>query len=353
MASIHRIATTVPPQSFGPEAIVEAGQSWLSHSSSEALLFQRFVSSSQTSRRFFVSPIGEILKPRGMKERARIFEEEGTALGTSSAAKVFEGALLGPEEIDVFIFTSCSSPVIPSIDGLIAQQIGLRPDVLRLPIYQHGCAGGIIGLALASQFAQSSKNVLLCSVEVCSLGFYREDHSAGHLVGSAIFADGSASAIISAEDSGLVFLDSQSILTEDSRHLMGYDLEDNGAHLRLDKELPSFLSRMVPGIVHAFLEKHGLSSENVDWWLFHPGGIKVLNSLEQTLSLEPRKARWAREVLTQYGNLSSASVLFVASEFTNSDVAKNGDLVMMIGMGPGLTIELILFRYARNSQLVS
>ena len=112
--------------------------------------------------------------------------------------------------------------------------------------------------------------------------------------------------------------------------MMGYDIHDDGAHLRLDKELPSFLAAQIPDLVSTFLERHSLTSADINRWLFHPGGIKILNCLEELFSLRPDQAIWARNVLRDFGNLSSASVLFVLSEFLKSRVAKDRDKVLMV-----------------------
>ncbi len=344
MSSVISVGTAVPNFAFGPEDICAAGQKWLQNSTDEKLLFERFVSSSQTKRRHFVRPLHEMLEFSSNRERSIIFEEEGTPLGVKSASSALVQAKVDPTEIDTFIFTSCSCPAIPSIDALIIQSLGLRSDVSRVPLYQHGCAGGVIGLALADKFAKLGGNVLLTSVELCSIGFFPGDHSPGHLVGSAIFGDGSASVVVSPEKGKLSFVDSQSILTRNSRHMMGYDIQDDGAHLKLDKELPSFLAREVPPLVPAFLKRNGIELRDVDWWLFHPGGTKVLSCLEEVFGIPRERAIWARDVLQNFGNLSSASVLFVTSEFLSSGVAKSRELVLMVGVGPGLTVELVLFR---------
>ncbi|MFN8392353.1 MAG: 3-oxoacyl-[acyl-carrier-protein] synthase III C-terminal domain-containing protein [Bdellovibrionota bacterium] len=343
MPSIRCIETAVPKHRYGNDEILQAAKIWLNGNTSEMALFERFVGSSQAEHRFFIQSLPEILQLGGMQRRAQMFENAGVELGAKSMRAAIETSRLDTSEVGVYIFTSCTSPVIPSIDASLIGEVGLKRTITRLPIYQHGCAGGVIGLSLANKFAKAGERVILTSVELCSLGFQFGDRTAGNLVGSAIFGDGAASVVVVPEDEGLVFLDSQSILTERSRHMMGYNIFDDGAHLRLDKELPGFLAEQIPQLVPPFLERNGLKSTDIKWWLFHPGGVKILNCLEAAFSLAPDQACWARNVLRNYGNLSSASVLFVTSEFLRSGVYQDRDLVMMVGVGPGLTVELILF----------
>jgi len=343
MASIRAVCTAVPKHCYSNEAILAAANIWLRDHPDEMTLFERFVGSSQSDRRFFCRTLDQILEFNGMRHRAAIFEEEGVEVGVRSLRDACREAEIDSAELGTFIFTSCTSPVIPSIDASLISALPLDRSISRIPIYQHGCAGGVVGLSLANKFAQAGSKVVLTSVELCSLGFQSKNHTASNLVGSALFGDGAASVVVTPEDSGLVFLDSQSILTTGSRHLMGYDIHDDGAHLRLDKELPAFLAKHVPQLVPAFLGRHGLSTSDIRWWLFHPGGVKILNALENAFSLEPHQACWARDVLRNFGNLSSASILFVTSEFLKSGVCRERDLVLMVGVGPGLTVELILF----------
>ncbi len=343
MPSIRSVGTALPKYEYRNSDILSAAKVWLANQPTEMALFERFVASAQTEKRFFIQPLDAILELGGMSKRSAMFEDVGVNLGAESLLKAVETAKLDPAEIDSFIFTSCSSPVIPSIDANIMERMNLSRSVNRLPIYQHGCAAGVIGLSLANRFAQSGEQVALTSVELCSLGFQFNDYTAGNLVGSAIFGDGSASVVVSPDNDGMVFVDSQSVLTKDSRHLMGYDLYDDGAHLRLNKELPGFLAKYVPPLTHTFLERNGMQAKDVKWWLFHPGGVKILNCLEQSFALDPEQAPWARTALREYGNLSSSSILFVTSEFLKSKAYKDRDRVMMVGVGPGLTVELILF----------
>jgi alkylresorcinol/alkylpyrone synthase len=147
------------------------------------------------------------------------------------------------------------------------------------------------------------------------------------------------------ENKGLAVVGHQSFLVPNSRHLMGYDIFDDGFHLRLDRELPKALASEAPEQVRRFLAQFGMTHEDINFWLFHPGGAKILDFLEETFALKSEQARWSRDVLREVGNLSSATILFVLKAFLDSKVAARGDKVLMVGVGPSLTIELILFEW--------
>lgn len=345
MPSVSAVAITRPDQQNTKEEIAEVAARWLQNQPELFPLYARFVESSKTYQRSFVLPVQELLTLQGPAHRAELFEEHAPQLGERVMREVLQRSEVKPEEVQSFVFTSCTCPSIPSVDGTLIQNVGLSPHVRRVPIYQHGCAGGIIGLSLGSCFAERGGQVLLTSVELCSLIFQLNDTRPSQLVGAAIFADGAASAIISPQERGLCFVGMQSYLLPDTRHLMGYDIFDDGSHLRLDRELPSRLAQVVPNLVGEFLAGHKLEQENVAWWLFHPGGMKILDFLENSFSLRLAQCRWAKDVLSHYGNLSSSSVLFVLHEFLQDGEYRDGDYVLMLGIGPGLTVELILFQY--------
>lgn len=348
---LSAVGTAIPPFSYSAEQVRHAGLTWLRDNAAAAALFERFLSSSKAQRRNFCMPIEDVTAQRTISARAAVFEEIGPQLGVQAALSALKDAHREPCDIGAVVFTSCSVPAIPSIDGTIVQHLGLSPTVTRVPVYQYGCAGGVAGLALASKLAALHGPTLLISVELCSLVFQNDNHSGGHLVGAAIFADGASAAVVepqaplSSSTPTLMIVDTTSHLIPDTRHLMGYDLLDDGWHLRLDRDLPAALEHVSPGILTSFCERaFGCLPSEIDWWLFHPGGLKILTFLENLVDAAHGKAHWAREVLSEIGNISSSSVLFVTDTFLNSAPIKDGDTVVMMGIGPGLSIELVAFK---------
>jgi alkylresorcinol/alkylpyrone synthase len=342
MAVIRAVATALPRNVYSRDDILAVSAEWLKDSHHQRELFDRFVSSSQISQRHFAVPLEVILKLSGGQGRAQHFQVEGRALLHQAVGALLAAKSVEAHEIDHLLFTSCSSPAIPSIDVHVVDDLEFRRSVNRVPIFQHGCAGGIIGLSLAHRLVRENQKAILSSVEICSLVYQAGDLSGGNLVGSAIFGDGAAAVLIEDTGDGLRYLDAQSHLIPGSAHLMGYTIEDDGTHLRLDRALPQALSQYAPPFVRSFLAANNKTPNDIDWWLFHPGGVKVLQALEQAFGIERPQSHWAWDVLEQYGNMSSASILFVLNAFLQSKTAQPGDTVCMLGVGPGLTIEGIL-----------
>jgi alkylresorcinol/alkylpyrone synthase len=343
MSVVRGVATLLPSHAYSREDIHRVSAQWLGDSPHQRDLFDRFVDNSQIQHRHFAIPLETIVTMQGTKERAEHFQREGRQLLRAVIEDLLRTEGVAASAVEHLIFTSCSSPSIPALDASVVNDVGFKPSIKRIPVYQHGCAGGVVGLGMAHRLLKDGELCLLSSVELCSLVYQPDDLSGGNLVGSAIFGDGAAAVLLADSGDGLRILDAQSYLVPESVHLMGYGIEDDGPHLRLDRALPQALSRHAPPFVTEVLGAHGLAHHDIQWWLFHPGGVKVLAALESALSISRERSRWAWDVLERYGNMSSASVLFVLDAFMKSGVAKKGDRVCMLGVGPGLTIESILF----------
>lgn len=343
MPSINEVFTSVPSNQLKQSEAPSVAKFWLEKDPEILAKFNRIASSSGVSNRHFIVPAAQTLSLEGLKQRSELFEELGEPLLKVSLEPALEKSGLEPSEFAYYIFTSCSIPIIPSLDAKMILNSNLSRTISRIPIFQHGCAAGVIGLALGCKLAKLGKPVVLSSLELCSLVFQTNDNRGSQLVGAAIFADGAASLVISPSDGKLNYIDSMSYLIPESREIMGYDLFDDGFHLRLSRELPSLLIKELPQTIDSFLNAHSLSKSDIDYWLFHPGGKKILDHIEVLFNLSPEQCHWARDVLRENGNMSSATILFVLNQFLKEGVLNPNQKVLIVGIGPGLTIELILF----------
>lgn len=332
----------MPRYHYGRQELSAAGAAWLGEHSPEHEVFNRFLGSACIDHRSFAVPLDRIIALEGAEERTRIFEREGFALGAEVIHKTLSAANTRPSEIETLVFSSCSSPTIPSLETRLITQLELPATTMRVPVYQYGCAGGAAGLSLARQLARVRGKTLLVCVELCSLVFQREHLARGNLVGSVLFGDGAAAALLEpAEDPGWFVRATQSYLLPESADLMGYDIKDSGTHLRLLPELPGRLAKEVPDLIDDFLTRHAIDKNAVGGWLVHPGGVKILDTLAGLLAIPPEKIRWSYESLAVHGNMSSASLLFVLEAFL-ADRSVDSQYAVMLGIGPGLTIELLL-----------
>ncbi|MCB0311412.1 MAG: hypothetical protein KDD42_09265 [Bdellovibrionales bacterium] len=342
MSAFSQIATVTPEHLVDVDKIKKVSLDWLRDDRTAQEKFLRISTHSGVKTRKFVLPYEDILSLNGMEHRANQFEEEGTNLLVQAINNTLSENAQDASEIGAIIFTSCSVPSIPCIDARAILETKLPNNIARIPIYQHGCAGGVIGLALGSKLATLGKPVIVSSVELCSLVFQPNNHEGTQLVGAAIFADGAAATVIYPERGALRIKDVESSLIPESRHLMGYDIFDDGFHLRLDRALPNTLVEHAPKIIEEFLKRNGKALDEIKYWLFHPGGIKILRFLEETFRLDKEQCVWSYDVLRDYGNLSSATILFVIDAFLKDRQLMPGENAIVMGIGPGLTVELIL-----------
>lgn len=342
MPSLELIETALPHSKIERTMLDEISLEWFESDLEVRQRFLRYAANSGVDQRYFIMPHAKLLALGGMAERAQLFEEHGTALAGQALEKVLDVFSGNPADVSHLIFTSCSAPVIPSIDAAVILESRLPNSIGRIPIFQHGCAGGVAGLALGANIARLGAPVILASVELCSLVFHPRSREAEQLVGAAIFGDGAAAALISPQRGALNIVDSASMLLPGTRHLMGYNILDDGFYLRLDRELPARLAEYSPALIENFLKRHGLVPGAIDFWLTHPGGKKILEFFEARFALANSQCRWSREVLSEYGNLSSATILFVLKKFIDSKVMLPGCRALVVGIGPGLTVELIL-----------
>lgn len=327
---------------YSHEGLLAAGQSWLGKGE-EFELFSRLVAASDVRRRHYAVPAAEVLNLVGQAQRAALFEELAPDLLHEAGQAALEQGGWSAQQASALVFTSCTYPAIPSIDARLVDSLGLARTVQRVPMYQQGCAGGVAGLALAARLCTDSP-VLLASAELCSLVLHPEDRSAESLLSAALFSDGAACAVIAPGGSGLRFEAMQSFLLPNTRHIMGYRPADNGPHLLLDRALPGILAENLPQLVRGFLEQQGSTTSEIHWWLFHPGGTRILDTIEQSFALTREQTYWSWETLRHDGNMSSATILYVLKSFLADRQYAPGDRVLVAGIGPGLTIELLLLR---------
>lgn len=343
MPSLTRVQTSCLENKISKYQMLEIAETWLANNPEAKNKLIRIVNGSGVENRNFVLPYDTLLSLNGMSARAQFFEEYGSNILIDLIEKTLDQEKAEPHDISTLVFTSCSVPSIPSVDAKAILAGKLSANISRIPIYQHGCAAGVVGLALSSKIASLGNKVLLSSVELCSLVFQPGSDEGTQLVAASIFADGGAAVLISpTEDGKLRILDTQSLLLENSRNLMGYNIFDDGFYLKLDRTLPMILANQAPAIVNQFLEKNSLTSDDVDYWLFHPGGIKILNFLKSAFNLDHSQCKWSYEVLKENGNMSSSTILYVLSKFLKEKSLESGKKVLIMGIGPGLTVELIL-----------
>jgi alkylresorcinol/alkylpyrone synthase len=219
---------------------------------------------------------------------------------------------------------------------VLVNRLGLRADVRRLPIFGLGCAGGVLGLARAADLARldPDANVLFLVVELCSLCFRGNDKTKSNFVSTALFGDGAAAALISARGDGPLLGAAGEHTWPDTLDVMGWDIEDDGLQVRLSRDVPTFVRERMRDVTAEFLDRQGLGLADIQHFISHPGGAKVLVALEEAFGLAEGTLADGRSVLRDYGNMSAATVLFVLDRTLKAGATGR---MLMTAMGPGFS----------------
>ncbi|GGO23288.1 type III polyketide synthase [Deinococcus humi] len=341
---LRSLVTGTPPYRVPQREIQAAARTLFPRMAARPHLLDVF-SNAQISSRALARPLEWYLQPRGFGEKNAVFIEEARALITRLGAEALARAELRPADVDAVIVVNTSGLSTPSLDAWLIESLGLNRQAVRLPIWGLGCAGGAAGLARAADLVRAGfRRVLYVAVELCSLTLVKGDESKSNFVGTALFADGGAALVVTAPDvpgpTALLSLHgAYSTLIEKSEDIMGWDVVDEGLKVRFSRDIPTLVRGMMRENVAGALASHSWMREDVNTFVVHPGGVKVLAAYEEALSLPPGALNSSRKVLCHHGNMSSATVLFVLEETLKAGAQGR---VILSAMGPGFSAEHVL-----------
>ena len=290
-----------------------------------------------------------VLQPHGWEERARLFQRHALDLLEEAALKATAGAGIELKDIDMIVTNTITGLAVPSLDAGLVHRLNLPASVERLPIFGLGCGGGVGGLARAARLAQSmpGANVLFLTVDLCSLCMRIADESPAMFVSAALFGDGAAAVLLQNTNGATCTRNSRSRRIRaigewcwrETEHIMGWDIKNDGFGVVLSPELPALIQEQLGPVVREFLGRNDMCMENVNGFLFHPGGAKVLVTIEQVLGIEQTTLAHSWEILRQYGNMSSATALFVLERALKAG-AQGPHL--LAAFGPGFSAYLMI-----------
>lgn len=308
--------------------------------------------------RYVCMPLEWYAKDHTFEERNSHYCEQAVALAKEAIVGCLQNEELlrtpvSPSEIDAIFFVSSTGIATPSIEALLMNELPFRNDTKRIPIWGLGCAGGAAGLSRAFDYCQAypEANVLVVCVELCSLTFQKDDLSKSNIIGISLFSDGVSCALITGSESAIqpvkpvpTIVATDSRLLPDSEDVMGWSVQDSGLHVIFSKSIPAIIEKWLGPIVEQFLSSEQRTASEVNHFIAHPGGKKVLQSYEKTLSFPPEKLDSSRTILRTFGNMSSPTVLYVLEHVMHQSIPQE-DIGIIAALGPGFSSELLLVEW--------
>ncbi|TWU56191.1 type III polyketide synthase [Rubripirellula reticaptiva] len=291
------------------------------------------------------------------QQRSDRYALEAPQLATQASLKALKSSGTTADQITHLVTVSCTGFSAPGVDIELIDRLGLPPTTQRVQVGFMGCHGAINGLRAASGLVAASPdaNVLMCSVELCSL-HYQYGYDPDRIVSGALFADGAAAVVLNRAHTDAALSDDTndsafgsigsvaatgSYLVADSRDAMTWLIGDNGFEMTLSAKVPGLIEKYLKSFMVDWLAGQGETIESVQGWAVHPGGSRILTAAETSLKLDADALSVSRKVLSDHGNMSSATMLFILQRFAEQGRPKPW---VMLGFGPGLEIEVALIR---------
>ncbi|MDT5348559.1 MAG: alkylresorcinol/alkylpyrone synthase [Mycobacterium sp.] len=317
--------------------------------------FTRFAQTAGVDHRSLALPLSRYPKITGFTEANNAYIEVAEDLGEQAVLSALAAANIEPHEVDAIVTVSSTGIAVPTIDARLISRVGLRPDVKRIPLFGLGCVAGAAGMARVHDYLRGYPGhvAVLLSVELRSLTLQHDDASIPALIGVCLFGDGAAAVVATGADRipsspnayrGPRVLATRSRVLPETVDVMGWNVGSSGFQLVMSRDVPKMADDYLGAEVDRFLADHGLSVADISTWICHPGGPKVLDSIENTIGLPPEALAHSRNSMRENGNISSASVLDVLRR-TLAEPIPEGAFGVMLATGPGFSFELLLLRW--------
>ncbi|MDT0508675.1 3-oxoacyl-[acyl-carrier-protein] synthase III C-terminal domain-containing protein [Novosphingobium sp. MMS21-SN21R] len=340
------LATATPPHVLTQDEALETGRHLLAGGFRD---FDRMVSvfaNAGIAERQLARPVEWYLSPRDFTERTAVYLEVALDLFMAVARDALAQAGLEASDVDTIVTVSSTGIATPSLDARAMAHMDFRSDVSRVPVFGLGCAGGVSGLALATRLARATpgSTVLFVTVELCSLAFRTEAVGKADVISVALFGDGAAACVVRSGDEGFAQLCGSAEKTwPDTLDIMGWEMEPNGFGVVLNRAIPAFARRNMQQAMDEMLGPQGLKIGDVDRFICHPGGAKVVDAMETAFGLNQGSLDHEREILRRHGNMSAPTALFVLDRMRDQGLPP---LSVLTALGPGFTASTLTMRCA-------
>ncbi len=348
MVKVKTVATQLPEYHQEVKETIPLVEEWLKSEDDRYIRKAvKIFEGAQVDKRYAIMPPKDVFTKTSFEEKNRLYQNAAKQYGKLVLKKALTQADWDAKSLDYIITVSCTGIMIPALDAYLINELGLKQDVMRLPITEMGCVGGVSAMIYAFQFLKShpDKRAAIIAFESPTATFQHDDKSMTNIVSSAIFGDGAACVLMTSEDTqGVEIIADQMYHFYNQTHMMGFDLTNSGLKMVLDISVPDKIAEHFPHIIYPFLEKHNLNIEDIQHLIFHPGGKKIIQTVEELFGKMGKNINHTKAVLKNYGNMSSATVLFVLKAFMDEPQPQDS-YGMMLSFGPGFTAQNLLLKW--------
>lgn len=340
------VSSAVPAHKHLQSDVYEAAKALFAERGQDLTPFKSAFINTAIESRYSAVPLSWFFEKHTWTDRNSVYVSTSLDLLENAANKAMQKASIDPKDVTDILLLSTTGIATPSLEAQLMDRIPFKSNVRRTPIFGLGCAGGLIGLNRASEIAsQPGRTVLILVVELCTLNFMRDELSKQNVIATALFADGAAAAVVQSSD-GVRPLRNQVIVAAQTEHrwpnsldIMGWDVADEGLKVIFSRKIPDLVKNDFKPVMHDFLDRERLSLPEIQNYLSHPGGAKVIDELEAVFQLSPGHMKESREILKNFGNMSAPTVLFVLEKAMDEGIAGRS---LLSTFGPGFTTAMTL-----------
>ncbi|CAN5912680.1 type III polyketide synthase BpsA [soil metagenome] len=344
---ILSVATAVPAHCIGQDEVKDFARDMFGGEHRDIDRLLPVFDNVDIENRYFCVPKEWFSGDHSFSEKNDLYLENAMQLSHKAARRALDKAGIAAEEVSALFFVSTTGLATPSLDSKLIFELGIpERHTRREALFGHGCAAGAGGLARAADWSRShpGKPVLVVATELCGLTFQRGDTSKANMISTSLFADGAAAVVMSTAGNGPEVVGEDCITWPETEDVMGWKFTETGFNVILSRSVPLIVQEHFRESLNDSCAYLGLDPEELEHFVLHPGGAKVLDALEQALNLDPGSLALSRGVLRDYGNMSAATVLFILERFLVGGEYENGDLGLISAMGPGFSAEHVFFR---------
>lgn len=336
---INAVATATPPHRFSQGRVLElAGYG--------DLVRRGFFANSDIDGRYLFLDPENVRTDESVDELNDRFCRGALEIGEQAARRVIDRAGWAPGDVDFLATTTCTGRMTPSLDAHLIARLGCRREIQRVHVGDTGCASAMVALQQAWNHlaAFPSHRALVLAVEICSAAYYLDERLES-AVAHAIFADGAGALALSTQGEGPGLVGHRTLFRSEHLGAMGFEYPGGRPRVVLSKEVRRIGAAMMGEMARILMDSQGLKQSDIRYWVLHSAGRRVIEQARKLMDLGDEQVAHSRGVLRRFGNMSSATILFVLDEMLREEQPVPGDWGVMIALGPGFAAEGALLRF--------